>query len=271
MSLVIHTTCDQVHDQIADFVDGELRGPDVLRMLEHLDTCTACAEEVKTVRQMGDALRTVAASEPLPRGVDGLSSAVISRARAEADQSWLAFVARACEDWHWAYVGAGAVAATFVSTLLLSVILAFGPAPARDDSLSALITNLGSSAGWLFLYGTPVGGYDAAASTAESPVLLQVDNGGPAASGVMRALAERTSDGAPSEADLVGALAAEIRREGQAGSFQSMRPADRQRVEALLEQITRFRLNDVGGVGTTMLNVHEVRLVTSTSVSAKGL
>ena len=83
--------------------------------------------------------------------------------------------ARAFDDWHWAIVGGGSLGATFVSTLLLSVMLALRAGARRGDSLSALLTNLGSPAGALFVCASPTG-------DATGRIVLQVENGRPTAS-----------------------------------------------------------------------------------------
>ncbi len=113
-------------------------------------------------------------SESVPPELDGLASTVISRTRAESAESWPGIFRRAQEDWHWVIVGAGAIAATFVSTLVLSAILAFGPKPDRADSISAFYTNFRTPAGDLYLLATPAG-------RDQEPIWVN-ENGGPAAS-----------------------------------------------------------------------------------------
>jgi hypothetical protein len=234
-----------------------------LQILQHLECCDDCSAEVAVLRGLGDELRAASHTHVLPPGLDGLAGTVTSRSRAEAAQSWRAVFQRAREDWHWVIVGAGSVAATFFCTVALSALLAFGPSSARDDSLAAMMSNLDSPAGMLFLYATPDGTND--------PLLLQVDNGGPAAPRVVAALAARSGDNQVSEAELVSDLAALMTRQGRVVSLDAMTPAERQRAEHLLEQITRLRMAEWIPNSTTAFNVHQVRLVTSTSVTAKGL
>ena len=89
--------------------------------------------------------------------LDGLADGVISRARAEAAQSWRAIFARAIEDWHWAVVGLGSVAATSTTLLFFSMLLTFGPEPPSRESLAALMNNLRRPAGTVILMATPIG------------------------------------------------------------------------------------------------------------------
>src|SRR5688572_14098899 len=127
----------RTHRDLAAFVDGELRGASVLEVLHHLNECAACTAEVAYLRSIGDTMRQTIPSESVPLELEGLASTVISRTRAESAESWPGVFRRAQEDWHWVIVGAGAIGATFVSTLVLSAILAFGPKPDRADSISS--------------------------------------------------------------------------------------------------------------------------------------
>jgi anti-sigma factor RsiW len=100
------TGCAAVRPNLGALVDGELRGATVLRVLRHVDTCRACAGEVEALRRLGDLVR-VSASVDTPGALDGLASTIVSRSRAEAEQSWRGVLRRASEDWHWVVVGAG--------------------------------------------------------------------------------------------------------------------------------------------------------------------
>src|SRR5262249_24344144 len=143
------------------FVDGELSGAERLRVSQHLAECRSCAAEAQALGELGDVLRAGAiTSDPEPGTLDGLAGGVISRVRAERAQSWRAFGERFLDDWHHALVGAGSVAAAFISIAFVSAMLEFGPAPVRDDSLAALIANLNSPAGTLFVEATPISGRD---------------------------------------------------------------------------------------------------------------
>jgi hypothetical protein len=261
------TGCAAIRPALGAFVDGELRGPVVRRVLRHLQECEDCSREVRDLRDLGDDLRAAAVEVSAHPALDGLASTIVSRVRAEAAQSWRATFRRACEDWHWALVGSGSVTATFVLMLSFSAALTFGVKPARDDSLSALISNLNSSAGFLFVVATPTGAQDDVASA----WLMQVDNGGPPASRGTAALALRTEDTAPTEAEVVEALAGAMARHGRNVRLDELHPMDRRYIEGLLEDISRIRLHSQPRDAFESIRVHDVRLVTSTSVSAKAL
>jgi hypothetical protein len=233
----------------------------VLRVLQHVEECEACATEVASMRDLGDMLRDTAHEQhrELPAAMAGLASTVISRTKAEAAQSWRSVLRRGSEDWHWFLVGAGSVAATFFCTVFVSALLAFGPDPARDDSLAALIRNLNAPTGMLFLYATPDGAGEAS--------LFPADPDGPAASKLVAALGGDTS-----EAELVTSLAELMMPRDRFVPLSTMTPHERQQAELLSQQIKRIRMTEsVRPIALEALFVHQVRFVTSTNVIAKGL
>jgi hypothetical protein len=258
--------CRFIRRELGPFVDGELRGPRRMRVARHLDACPDCASHAEAIAALGDTLRTAAPVESAPLGFEGLANRVIGRTRAESAVSRRSWLERAGGDWHWVTVGCGAVAATIVSTMLASVILAFGPAPEREDSLSALLNNLGSPAGLLFVYASPAG-------SKQDAVLLQVDNGQPTASRMTAALASM-SDASRTEADLVQALASVvIQQGGRVVPLASLPLLERHRAELLLTEIMRLRDSQSLPVGR-YVDVHEVRLVIGVNVigvTAKSL
>lgn len=259
---MIGAYCTSLRRDLAAFVDDELRGDRVLSVLSHLEHCTECSEYVEMLRTIGDGLRAEAPAEMPVHVLDGLAATVISRTKAETQQSWLAAFRRAHEDWRWPLVAAGAVSATFVSTMVLSAILAFGPRPQVDDSLSATIANYGTPAGTLFLVATPVG-------DDQQTLLMQVEDGSPAASRAVVQLASRSADRAPSEAQLVDALADIVTRNGRAVPLNQLTKEERGAAEFLLQEISRIRAWDtLRATSVNQLNVVEVRLVASASVSA---
>jgi len=255
--------CADFRSDLGPFVDGELDGTRMLRMSRHLDECEACARTVTDIQRVGRVLRHDAAPEPPLDVFAGLASSVVSRSRAESNESWRSWLARGCADWHWAIVGVGSVAATFASTSLLSVVLAFGPAPQREDSLSALMTDLGSSSGFLFVYASPTG-----AAAGRDVLMLQVENGRPAAPPLVSDLVVSQSYQSAPETELVNHLQQVITRDGRIVDLDDLGPQQRQAAEALLDEIRRLRSIPRAPVGRSY-NVHEMRLVTSTGVSAK--
>ncbi len=263
--MMMDADCRAIREDLDAFVDGELPGAARLRVSQHLERCSACEEEVQVRGDLGELLRHgAAAGLAARRHMDGLASGVVTLSRAQWAGSWRGLVNRAVADWHWAIVGAGSVAATFVSTMFVSVILAFGPVPEREDSLSAVMTSRGTPAGFLYAYATPAG-------ENREAVLLQLNRGDFAAPSRSDHLSRRRPGGPRTTAELVGDLNAAVARQGRVVAFDMMAPRDRRRAEDLLNEISRRMVPDTRPVGVLAVGVEEVRLITSTSVTARGL
>ncbi|HUL73002.1 MAG TPA: zf-HC2 domain-containing protein [Vicinamibacterales bacterium] len=252
------------NQDLGAFVDGELSGAARLRVSQHLASCEACAATADALALLGEDVRSAAAVPAAPPELEGLAGGVISRVRAERAQSWRGFVDRLVDDWHYALVGAGAITAAFVSIGIVSVMLEFGPRPERDDSLAALIANLNSPAGTLFVEATPISGKD------RDPILMQVGNDLPDSDGA-------TSGAVPvvlryaSEQELVGALSDAMTPDGRLLELHSMSEQQRRYTEGLLDTIGRLRSGQTAFSSTGSLNVHSLWLVTNTGVTAKGI
>ena len=154
------------------FVDGELSGADRLRVSSASGRVQQLRRRSGSARRARRVLRTGAGtSDPEPGAFDGLAGGVISRVARRA-RSVVARLPRsrggglALGDRRRRR-GRGHVHLDRCSSRSM---LEFGPAPERDDSLSALITNLNSPAGTLFVEATPVSGKD------RSSMLMQVGN-----------------------------------------------------------------------------------------------
>jgi hypothetical protein len=155
-------------------------------------------------------------------------------------------------------VGAGSVAATFVSALLLSAILAFGPEPERHDSLAGFYSHLPSD--MVLAYATPM-------PLAQDIVLLSSEPGGR----LTRTGGEWMSAayGPRVEAHLVEDLVLTVTR-GRASRADGNDPTARLIQEALLEEITRLRLAEPMMVGRPT----STRVAVSSAIrwrSAQGL
>jgi anti-sigma factor RsiW len=256
--------CHAFGRDLGPFLDGELDGTRMLRTSRHLEVCEACTSALADMRMLGHTLREVTAAD-IPRiAFEGLAASVVSRSRAESAASWRATLSRGFDDWHWAIVGGGSIAATFVSTSLLSMILAFGPAPQREDSLSAMATGLSSPAGYFFVFASPTG------AAGQDVVMLQVENGRPAAPPVVSELVVSREHQSATEAELVDRFQQIVTRGGRILSLESLGPEQRATADALLDEITRLRSRPAESTARSF-DVYEIRLVTSTGVSAKRL
>lgn len=257
----LRTSCEALRHQLSAFVDGELPGGEMLRVAEHLQICRECAREAAELRGLGDGLREAVSQLPPAPALGGLADGVISRVAAEAAQSWRAVLARAMEDWHWAIVGLGSVAATSTTMLFVWMLLSFGPEPASNESLAALMNNLRRPAGTVILMATPIG-HD------QEATLMLLDNGGSDGSGAGLGTLppEFTTQ---TDRDLVEALTDVVTDKGRLVNLDSMQPDARRYAEWLMDEISRIK--SAGTAGAPGLKVHLVGLVTTTGVTAKGL
>jgi len=203
-------TCQVIRRSLGAFVDGELPGADMLRTASHLDVCEKCAQELESLREVGDMLRVSARLVPTP-SMDGLADGLVARVLAEEAQSWHAKLQRGVDDWHWAIVGLGSVTATSLVAMFVAFVLAFGPAPFRSDSLTAVLSEQGTGRGPSYGYSVPprIGGE----------------------------LALATFIG-PSEQDVVHDLSEQFER---FPDFQRMDDEERRYTEGLLDRIISIR------------------------------
>jgi hypothetical protein len=252
--------CEGVRRQVGAYIDGELGGVEMLRVAQHLGVCRDCADEVEGLSAVGDLLRRITDGDGRGADLDGLASGVIARVRAESAQSWRSTFARAVDDCRWLIVGTGSVAGTMASAILVTVILFFGAAAERDDSLAAVFNNMGKSAGTLLVVGSPDAGR-------RGPVVVQVSHGG---STRFVSIVEAGLVG-PSHDELIGMLADAVMRQGRLVELSAMNQSDREYTEALLDEMSRRRSTELVRVGSGPVEVREVRMLVSTDVTAKGL
>ena len=254
---MISADCDSIRDDLDAFVDGELRGAELRRVAQHVESCRRCSDEIETRENLGGLIRESVAQayqSPLPTG---LAAGVVARTRAESYFSWRAGLGRAVDDWHWVIVGGGALSATLLLMLVCSALLVMGTAKLDGDSLSALGTNLRSSSGTLYAEVSRPGGDD------QGVVVVRLDTGDPATAAIPEFLHPNRED----EQRLLDALRETA---GRGGPFiQSEK--ERQHVEWLMDTIARVRRAEPQLSGPGSLTIHRLRLVTTTDVTAKGL
>lgn len=140
-----HLACAIVRNRLSPFTDQELPIDEQIAIESHLYTCAACAAQADELRLVGHALRdrTSGAHGDSARDLAGLAANVVSRLRAERDQSVVNRVGRLFDDWHLVWAGAGATAATFLCAAAINAMLLF-TAQMRPDSLAAILAGLAS-------------------------------------------------------------------------------------------------------------------------------
>jgi len=139
-----YSSCVAVRSYLNAFADGELRGEVWRGVSQHVEHCSACAESVGAIGELGKVLRSGLTLEAEPPDLAGLADGVVSRIRAEDHESWRGMFERATEDLHWVFVGVGSVAAAFMSALVVSVVVQSGVGQ-RADSLAAMLNQMAAA------------------------------------------------------------------------------------------------------------------------------
>ena len=138
-------TCAAVQRRLQGFHDGELPVAETIAVEHHVATCPPCARDLREMRSLGDALRLAAAPSPSDDWA-GLQTGVISRMRAEADESLGAKARRFVDDLHLVWIGFASAAATVVVAGTVLSVLQVAPQPVRADSLATMMALTGSGA-----------------------------------------------------------------------------------------------------------------------------
>jgi hypothetical protein len=226
-------TCEAVRRRLAAFHDRELPVPELIAIETHVKDCPPCARDLRELQEVGDALRLAAAPGPSDDWT-GLQPGVISRMRAEIDESWAARLQRNFDDMHLVWIALASTAATFICAAVALGALHFA-SPERHDSLAATIA-----------------GY----STAVAP---EVRSNYLTAAGLMDGPMAATL---MSEDDLVTAVAgATMTRDGcVVGLSKITNERDRRELDTILDGFMRTKLERAGDFGPTQA-VNVVRLL----------
>ena len=242
-------TCAAVRQRLEAHHDRELPVADHIDIDAHLEGCPPCASESRVLGAIGRALRSRAATIPHGPSVDALHSTVVSRLKAENAQSWPATLERLFEDMHLVWAGVCATAATAVCAIVLVGIWYLAPAE-RADSLAGILSAMASP------------GSNRNPMSVDNQMQLPRSESGP----VPAALAES----APSEEDLVFALAAVVTQEGRIANPEVLlaNRRDRETIMRLMNAVVESRFRPATDRGNTIA-VSLVWLLTHTTVRGK--
>jgi hypothetical protein len=235
-------TCTAVRRRLAEFHDDELPIQERISVQGHLTGCAGCMAERETYFEVTSALRLAAAPGPADDWT-GLQPGVISRMRAEANEAWLATVARLfVDDMHLVWIGFASTAATFLCGAVALSLLHFA-APEREDSLRAMIVAMAA-----------IPGSDLNPASMDG---LMIQAPSVPEEGIVKASLERSG----SEGELMLAFAAVITQDGRISGMEAL-GADRGRRQAaqLIDEISRGRL-EPARYGTDPIAVNLVWLV----------
>jgi len=233
--------CAAVRRQLMDFHDRELPVQEQIAVEAHLEGCPDCAAEVARLRTMGDVLRDGAAAwQPAPDDLAGIRAGVISRMRAEYEESWRGRFERTFEDMHLVWIGLSSAVATVLCVALALACIEFA-SPERDDSLAGIIAAMQSSNA---SFTRETGGDDEVGWAMESSM---------------------------SEDEAVLALMTVVTRDGRLVDLRLVNDGrDRQQIEGLLNAISTARFGPGRYVGSPMpTNVNVLWLFARTTVRGK--
>lgn len=218
--MISYLGCSGAREMLQPFVDDELQMAEQVRLEAHLRWCDTCAARVDDLRTVGAGVRLGAAVPGRhaedPRALAVIQSEVLTRIRAERDQSLDVWCRSLFSDMRFMWPAIGATIAVAVCLYGVTSVnrVARAELPySMADRISAL-AHPGSD---------------------RNP--LQLDS---------RMLAPRPLDHGtaldlmPTE-DVVFALAAVVTREGRVGSFELLEPEESAHVTELLEAVKDSR------------------------------
>lgn len=264
--MVPYLGCEHAREMLQGFVDGELPVDEQVAVESHLRWCRTCAAHVEDLRVIGDSIRLRLASSTSQddeRELEQLYDGVLTRVRAEHDQSFVVRVRALFDDFHLLWAGLGAVTAVFVCLFGTMSVLHAASAE-RPDSLAGVIQALA----------TP--GSD------RNPVRLDAFVSAPRSLDDSPAV-DRLRNGLDEirEEDALFALSAVVTREGwvanyellqseRAGARRMETAAQRGDVASLLNAVSRTRFTPAQRAGGAPVAVNMVWLLARTTVKGSS-
>jgi hypothetical protein len=138
--------CSPFADLLEAWHDGELPVDEQIAVQNHAAGCAACSATMRELRQLRIRLH-VALDERFPgddRALEQLTLAVVSRVKAERNESFFVRVTRMFEDLHLVWAGLAGSTATATCVAVMAAVLHFAP-PERSDSLAVLLSEPGTN------------------------------------------------------------------------------------------------------------------------------
>ncbi len=218
-------TCAAARRRLQAYHDGELSIADQIRVTSHLRVCRPCADAVTDLQALTDTLRRGADRRAALTAEEAASlrAAVVSRAKAEHETSFVAQIRAMFDDMHLVYAGCGAAVATMVCLVVMLSMMRFASSE-RSDSLAAMVAFLA----------TPGSSADAISTDAASHA---------------RWTARFQAANEVAQQDAVFALAAVVTRGGRLADLERLRAGGHKaaaeqakQIEGLLDAVARARL-----------------------------
>ncbi|MBI4266485.1 MAG: zf-HC2 domain-containing protein [Acidobacteria bacterium] len=271
--MIPYLGCDAAREMLQGFVDGELPMTDQVAVESHLRWCATCSARVEDTRLIGAGIRLAApAQETTSEDLSTLAaiqSEVLTRIRAEHDQSLPVRLGGMFEDMRFLWPAFGATAA-LVFGLFTALAVHRAASAADPASIANMIQMLArqSAERRPHLQLGPLSSY--------YPVQLDALMLAP------RPLSEGPALDSLPEDEAVFALSAVVTREGRVADYellQSVRDGVRRRgesaaltdeVDAMLAAVKRSRFEPAQGVGGDAVTVRVVWLLARTTVKAEA-
>jgi hypothetical protein len=133
-------TCIAVRRLLQAFHDDELPVAEQIAVRAHVETCGDCGASLVELQSLSSAFGALAASRPTPlkEQATAFNGAVIGRLKAEDDASLLARVRDMFDDVRLVYAGVGAATATVAFVVIMLGMMRFATNE-RPDSLAAIV------------------------------------------------------------------------------------------------------------------------------------
>ena len=262
--MIPYIGCETAREMLEAFVDGELPMADQVAVESHLRWCRTCTARVEDLRLIGTSLRM----SPQPvvpedaRALAALQAGVLTRVRAEREQSFPVRMRGMFDDMRlfWPAVGASAALAAclFVSLSVLHAATAENPA-----SMAAMIERLDRTSSQALPPANP--GSD------QNPMRLDGRVYAP------RALEGTTALDAIDEDEVTYAVSAVVTREGRVATYDLLQAEHATRrsaahgaedVSAVLDVVKRTRFAPAQAAGGTKVAVNMVWLLVRTTAKA---
>jgi hypothetical protein len=142
--MVPYLGCETVREMVPAFVDGELAIEEQVAVESHLRWCRTCAAHVEDLQLIGDSIRFGGVnghSLDDGRELASLQAAVLSRVRAEHEQSFTFQLRSLFDDLHLLWAGLGATTAVVVC-LFGTMSVLHAASEERPDSLKGVLQSL---------------------------------------------------------------------------------------------------------------------------------
>lgn len=249
-------TCSSVRRHLDAFYDRELPVRELISIEGHVDGCPHCTRELGAISSIGDGLRLAAAPGPADDWT-GLQPGVISRMRAEYNESIGARARRFIDDVHLVWIGLASASATLV--LAGSILSILASAPGRPDSLAAMFALHGAKAGSNLNPASLDGrGLDLGPTQVMVPSVPQ--------DGVVYATLKQAQI---SDEDILIPLSARITTEGYVENIEMLNSeASPAQVHEIVDALSRGRISPAH-YGNSPVAVNLVWLLASTTVRGK--